>query len=399
MVGFIAKPTIFVSLRGRRAAVAILKPKVWHPVAKHGSGKRQNPQISDRHGATPQQRFSGSAISRGRTPTFPVRGIFHTIKDRISLQSPAVLRSGIPSRSVKDCRVGRKKCALLAMTNLIGFAEKRNGFQNETFEKRCGAAPRKNDRIKQNAAAHAPSVPVCLPEIRPFSLLLFKINKNPPRDLFKKTASPLLTSIPVYRYTRIVGSRRQNAAFPDRQPLSPSRCRPASSFRLIFSDGLRRIDAAASMRCTRRRGCPNGRFLPTPTDSLPPPTAAVQAPGALQFPPGRRPHPIPGRFFPPSAVTKCRFGAPSALPNLSRRCAARPSFARCRAHGAAHSERKRPLFRSCAPLPGDVPPPARPIPGSPRPLISAATPCVFFILCAVGGAALLSSLPFPLRNL
>ena len=25
------------------------------------------------------------------------------------------------NRSVKDCRVGRKKCALLAMTNLIGF--------------------------------------------------------------------------------------------------------------------------------------------------------------------------------------------------------------------------------------------------------------------------------------
>lgn len=137
------------------------------------------------------------------------------------------------------------------------------------------------------------------------------------------------------------------------------------------------------------------RSRPTPTDSLSPPTAAVQAPGALQFPPGRRPHPIPDRFSPPSAVTKCRFGAPSAMPNLSRRCAARPSFARCRAHGAAHSERKRPLFRSCAPLPGDVPPPARPIQGCPRPLISAATPCVFFILCAVGGLrfCLLSHFP------
>ena len=131
-----------VSLRGRSAAVAILKPKVWHPEPKHGSGKRQNPQISDRHGATPQRRVSGSAISRGRTPAFPVRSIFHTIKDRISRRSPAALRSGMPSRSVKDCRVGRKKCALLAMTNLIGFAGKRNGFQNETFEKRCGASPR-----------------------------------------------------------------------------------------------------------------------------------------------------------------------------------------------------------------------------------------------------------------
>ena len=395
-----------MSLQGRRAAVAIFKPKVWHSEPKHGSGKRQNPQISNRPAGTPPRRFSGSAISRGRTPAFPVRSIFHTIKDRISRRSHTRLkdefhRAALP-RLVPGCRLVPSKIAasgaknaLLAMTNLIWIAGKRNGFQNETLEKRCGASPRKNDRIKQKAAAHAPTVPVCLPEIRPFSLLLFKINKNPPRDLFKKTVSPLLTSIPVYRYTRIAGSRRQNAAFPDRQPLSPSRCRPASSFRLIFSDGLRRIDAAASMRCTRRRGCPNGRFLPTPTDSLPPPTAAVQAPGALQFPPGRRPHPIPGRFSPPSAVTKCRFGAPSALPNLSRRCAARPSFARCRAHGAAHSERKRPLFRSCAPLPGDVPPPARPIPGSPRPLIYAATPCVFFILCAVGGLhfCLLSHFP------
>ena len=45
----------FVSLRGRRAAVAILKPKVWHPVAKHGSGKRQNPQILIRPAGTPQR--------------------------------------------------------------------------------------------------------------------------------------------------------------------------------------------------------------------------------------------------------------------------------------------------------------------------------------------------------
>ena len=38
------------------------------------------------------------------------------------------------NRSVKDCRVGRKNCALLAMTNLVGFAGKRNDFRNETFE-------------------------------------------------------------------------------------------------------------------------------------------------------------------------------------------------------------------------------------------------------------------------
>ena len=55
----------------------------------------------------------------------------------------STFRFGTTNRSVKDCRVGRKSCALLAMTNLIGFAEKRNNFRNGTFEKRCRAAPRK----------------------------------------------------------------------------------------------------------------------------------------------------------------------------------------------------------------------------------------------------------------
>ena len=201
-----------MSLRGRRAAVAILKPKVWHSEPKHGSGKRQNPQIPNRRGATPQRRFSGSAISRGRKPAFPVRSIFHTIKDRISRRSHTRLKDEfhraafpclVPGYRLVPSKIAASgiENALLAMTTLIGFAGKRNGFQNETLEKRCGAAPRKNDRIKQNAAAHAPSVPVCLPEISPFSLLLFKINKNPPRDLFKKNRlSPLdkYTGIPVY---------------------------------------------------------------------------------------------------------------------------------------------------------------------------------------------------------
>ena len=33
------KPTVFLSLRGRIAAVAIFKPKVWHPVAKYGKSE------------------------------------------------------------------------------------------------------------------------------------------------------------------------------------------------------------------------------------------------------------------------------------------------------------------------------------------------------------------------
>ena len=35
-----------VSLRGRTAAVAILKSKVWHPVAKHGSAKQEEIPIT-----------------------------------------------------------------------------------------------------------------------------------------------------------------------------------------------------------------------------------------------------------------------------------------------------------------------------------------------------------------
>ena len=56
---------------------------------------------------------------------------------------PTIVRSGMANRSVKDCRVGRKSCALLAMTNLVGFAGKRSNFRNEMFERRCGAIPRK----------------------------------------------------------------------------------------------------------------------------------------------------------------------------------------------------------------------------------------------------------------
>ena len=114
MVGFIAKPTIFVSLRGRRAAAAIFKPKVWHPVAKHGSGNRQNPEILNRHRATPQRRFSGSAISRGRS-------IFHTIKDRISRRSHTRLKDEFHCAAlpcfVPGCRLVPSKIAASGAKN------------------------------------------------------------------------------------------------------------------------------------------------------------------------------------------------------------------------------------------------------------------------------------------
>ena len=45
---------VYVSLRGRSAAVAILKPKAWHPVAKRGSTKQEEIPI------TKNRRFAAS---------------------------------------------------------------------------------------------------------------------------------------------------------------------------------------------------------------------------------------------------------------------------------------------------------------------------------------------------
>ena len=61
----------------------------------------------------------------------------------------------MPFRSVSDCRVGRNECALLAMTNLAGFAEKQNGFQNEKFqilaERYRAKSPQKRPFLNKNA--------------------------------------------------------------------------------------------------------------------------------------------------------------------------------------------------------------------------------------------------------
>ena len=70
-----------------------------------------------------------------------------------------IVRSGMTNRSVKDCRVGRKSCALLAMTNLIGFAGKRNNFRNKTFERRCGATPRKKRPHKTKTSVFQTKTP------------------------------------------------------------------------------------------------------------------------------------------------------------------------------------------------------------------------------------------------
>jgi len=49
------KPTVFLSLRGRNAAVAIFKPKAWHPGTKPGrNGVRQkgSPVVSGQEHAS-----------------------------------------------------------------------------------------------------------------------------------------------------------------------------------------------------------------------------------------------------------------------------------------------------------------------------------------------------------
>ena len=109
MVGFIAKPTIFVSLRGCIAAVAIFKPKARHPVAKHGSRKRQNPEFLICPAGTPTRRFFGSAISRGRQPAFHMlQHLSHDQRSYFTAQPQPCLVPGWQIASSKIAASGAK---------------------------------------------------------------------------------------------------------------------------------------------------------------------------------------------------------------------------------------------------------------------------------------------------
>ena len=99
------------------------------------------------HGTSPEAPFHA-----GVSPHFPCFSIFHTIKDRISprghTRQKAELHCAALPRLVPGCRFVPFKIAaslsLLAMTNLVGFAEKRNNFWNEkvsiTAELHCAAS-------------------------------------------------------------------------------------------------------------------------------------------------------------------------------------------------------------------------------------------------------------------
>ena len=119
MAGFHEKPAIFVSLRGRIAAVAIFKPKGWHPGTKYGSRKRQNSEILIRPTGTPHRRFSGSAISRGASPAlyllvFPLKYTeyscdFQTsIWNKIPRRPLLRLNQRFPNFTARPCRGTRR---------------------------------------------------------------------------------------------------------------------------------------------------------------------------------------------------------------------------------------------------------------------------------------------------
>ena len=114
-----------MSLRGRSAAVAIFKPKIWHSVARQGSTRREEIPIT----GTVKRAIPPSPLS---PPDFqiPVRSVSPCFVPGCRLVPSKIAASGAR--------------ALLAMTNLVDFAGKRNNFRNETFEKRYRAIPRKN---------------------------------------------------------------------------------------------------------------------------------------------------------------------------------------------------------------------------------------------------------------
>ena len=118
----------FVSLRGRRAAVAIFKPKAWHPVAKQGSTRREEiPIMGTARRAVPSGPLSPPHFQ------IPVRSV------------SSYLVPGWQIVPVKIAASGAR--ALLAMTKLTGFVEKRNGLRNGKFQIHPGGALQKLRRI------------------------------------------------------------------------------------------------------------------------------------------------------------------------------------------------------------------------------------------------------------
>ena len=92
--------------------MAIYKPKVWHPVAKHGSTKQKRKPYHKKWICCvvplPLSLFQGSVSFRA-----------------------TIVRFGMTNRSVKDCRVGRKMRP--PRNDRIGRLDRKYGTRNPIF--------------------------------------------------------------------------------------------------------------------------------------------------------------------------------------------------------------------------------------------------------------------------
>ena len=95
--------------------------------------------LRKRHFTRAQARISHASVSFTR-PTVE----FHCAALPFLVPGLRLVPSKIAASGIEN--------TLLAMTESVGFSEKRDSFQNEMFEKRCRAALRKNDRIQQKAS-------------------------------------------------------------------------------------------------------------------------------------------------------------------------------------------------------------------------------------------------------
>ena len=113
-----------MSLRGRRAAVAIFKPKAWHPVARQESTRREEIPITE----AAKRAIPHSPLS---PPDFqiPVRSVSSCLVPGRRLVPSKIAASGVR--------------ALLAMTKLIGLLENGAIFGTKRF-KSVPAGHRKN---------------------------------------------------------------------------------------------------------------------------------------------------------------------------------------------------------------------------------------------------------------
>ena len=96
--------------------MAIFKPKAWHPVAKHGSARRDEIPITE--------------AAKRAVPPSPLSPPHFQIPVR------SVSSCFVPGWQIVPSKIAASGArALLAMTKMAGFVGKQSNFRNETFEK------------------------------------------------------------------------------------------------------------------------------------------------------------------------------------------------------------------------------------------------------------------------